>query len=85
MEILKCQNTTEAEAEVEREEMKTRIGNMEAVREIGNMKRVVGEGERTHTPAGDTMMSTTDVEREDSMIAEEGLGTDPTREEDGME
>ena len=43
---------------------------METSREIGNMKRVVGE--RTSTPGEATKMNTTGVEREDPTTVEEG-------------
>ena len=53
---------------------------METIREIGNMKRVVGEG--TRTLGEGTKMNTIGVEREDPTTVEEGIQTGRTREEE---
>ena len=90
VENLKSPNTNPTGTEtsvagVEREDTETRRGDLESVREKGNMKRVV-EG-RTLTTGEDIKMSTIGGKTEDPTIAEQGIeaGRTRTREEDGIE
>ena len=79
-----CGSASQVRAAASSPEDNRRRGDLESVREKGNMKRVV-EG-RTRTTGEDIKMSTISGKREDPTTAEQGIETGRTEEEeDGIE